>query len=256
MKVTYQDDRLLQLKPQGGRILLLVGALMVLFTPLWLWLMGQSTTFTCERISSGPPECTLSRAILGITISDVAVRDLRGARIAQSTDSDGDTMYRLMIMANDREIPFTTYTSSSYSGKASAVEDIERYLSDNSIPTLTIQDAGMVGLIVSSVFIAIGAGLVIGGARSLSSLWTFDRDYDLVVKYRKTLRGPKEWRYTLSEINNVIVSSSRDSDGDRTYRVELFTDQGERIPMSSWYSSGYARKQRTADAIRAFIGLP
>jgi len=52
------------------------------------------------------------------------------------------------------------------------------------------------------------------------------------------------------------LNTSRDSDRDRTYRVVLCTAQGQRIPTTSWYSSGYRGKQRTADVISAFINQP
>jgi len=253
MKVHYQDDRILQLRPRGGWVLLLIGVIVVLLAPLWIWLMGLSTTLSCERVPSGHPQCKLSRAVLGFSISNRPLEALTGAHVAQSTDSDGDTMYRLMIETGDQVIPFTSHTSSSYSGKASAVADIQRYLTDTSIPLLTIRDRGTVGLVVSGIFILIGAGLAISGVQSLSTMWTFDRDQDAIVKFRRTLFGPNMWQYTLSDIANVAVSTSRDSDGDRTYRVELYTAQGQHIPMTSWFSSGYKSKQRTADVISAFI---
>jgi len=256
MKVHYQDDRILQLRPQGGWVLLLIGIIVVLLAPLWLWLMGQDTTLSCERVPSGPPLCQLSRAVLGFSVSDRPLEVLTGAHVAQSTDSDGDTMYRLMIETGDQVIPFTSHTSSSYSGKASAAAEVQRYLTDTSIESLTIRDAGTVGLVVSSVFILIGAGLGIGGIQSLSTLWTFDRDQDAIVKFRRTLFGPNMWQYTLSDIARVAVSTSRDSDGGTTYRVELYTAQGQHIPMRSRYSSGYESKQRTADVISAFINQP
>jgi hypothetical protein len=256
MKIHYQDDRLLQLRPQGGWVILLIGVVVVLSAPLWIWLMGQSTTLSCERVPSERPQCRLSRDVLGFSISDKPLEALAGAHMAQSTDSDGDTMYRLMIEAGDQVIPLTNHTSSSYSRKASAVEDIQRYLADTSIQSLTVRDAGTVGLVVSGIFLLIGAGLGIGGVHSLSTLWTFDRDQDAIVKYRRTLFGPRTWQYTLSDIVDVVVRTSRDSDGDRTYRVELYTAQGQQIPMTSWYSSGYRGKQRTADAISAFINQP
>ena len=256
MKIHYQDDRLLQLRPQGGWVILLIGIVVALSAPLWIWLMGQSTTLSCERVPSERPQCKLSRNILGYSVSDKPLELLTGAHVAQSTDSDGDTMYRLMIEAGDQVIPFTNHTSSSYSRKASAVEEIQRYLADTSIVSLTIRDAGTVGLVVSGVFILIGVGLSIAGVQALSTLWTFDRDQNAIVKHRRTLFGPKIRQYTLSDIVNVVVRTSRDSDGDRTYRVELYTAQGQQIPMTSWYSSGYRGKQRTADVINAFINQP
>ncbi|MCJ7548064.1 MAG: hypothetical protein MUQ30_00085 [Anaerolineae bacterium] len=256
MKVHYQDDRVLQLRPRGGWVLLLIGVIVVLLAPLWIWLMGLNTTLSCERVSSGQPPCTLSRAVLGFSVSSRPLEALTGAHVAQSTDSDGDTMYRLMIEAGDQVIPFTSHTSSSYSGKAAAVADVQRYLTDTSVQSLTVRDGGTVGLVVSGIFILIGAGLGIAGVQSLSTLWTFDRDQDAIVRFRRTLFGPNMWQYTLSDIANVAVSTSRDSDGDTTYRVELYTTQGQRIPMTSWYSSGYKSKQSTADAISAFINQP
>lgn len=255
MKVHYQDDRLLQLRPRSTWILLAIGIVMVIASPLWVWAMGQATVLSCDHADDGRAQCKLSRAVLGITIGDEPLEGLTGARVGESTDSDGDTTYRVVLEAGGRSVPFTNHTSSGYSRKAETVNDIEQFLVDPSAPSLEIRDAGTTGFIVGSVFVLTGVALVIGGIQTLSTLWTFDRDHDVVIKYRKGLTGPKTWEYRLSDIREAMVTSSRDSDGDTTYRVELATVQGQRIPMTSWYSSGYRRKEETANAIRGFLGL-
>jgi len=254
MKVHYQDDRLLQLRPRSTWILLAIGIVMVIASPLWVWAMGQATTLSCDRVN-GQARCRLSRSVLGISVTDDPLETLTGAHVGESTDSDGDTTYRVVLETGGRSVPLTNHTSSGYSRKAATVDDIEKFVSDPSIPSLEVHDAGTVGLIVCGIFLLIGVGMIVGGIQARSTLWTFDRDHDVVVKYRKGLSGAKSWEYRLSDIGEVMVTSSRDSDGGTTYRVELLTVQGQAIPMTSWYSSGYRAKEQTANTIRGFLGV-
>jgi len=253
MKVHYQDDRLLQLRPSGPWILVAIGLVMLAASPIWVWTMGQATVLSCKRVAEARHQCRLSRSVLGISVSGEPLEDLTGARVGQSTDSDGDTTYRVVLEAGRRDVPLASHTSSGYNKKAATVQEIERFLSDADIPSLEIRDAGIVGLIVSAVFVLIGVGMVTGGIQARSTIWTFDRDQDVVIKFRKGVLAPKSWEYRLSDVSEAIVTSSRDSDGDTTYRVELITVQGQRIPMTSWYSSGYRRKEETATTIRGFL---
>lgn len=253
MRVIYQDDNLLQLRPKGGWVFLLMGALMVVTTPIWLVLLGQTTVLSCERGLSERPTCRLSRSIFSIVTSDRPLEALTGAGVRESTDSDGDTMYQVVLETGGGDVALTRHRSSTYGPKVRQVEEINRFLADPASSSLAVRSEGTVGWIVSGVLALVGAGLVLGGIQASSTVWTFDRPQHIVVKQRGGLLSPRAWHYDLRDIQSATVTSSRDSDGDRTYRVELVTHQGQSIPMTSWYSSGYRGKEQTTQVIRAFL---
>ncbi len=253
MKIVHQDTSVLQLRPRGGWILLLIGALMLVTTPVWLVFLGQSTHLECERTSAEQSTCRLTRTILNITTNDRPLEGLTGAQVSQSTDSDGDTMYRVVLETAAGDVALTSSRSSNRSPHDARADEINRFLADANMPSLTLTVSGTIGWIVSGVLALVEVGLFIAGIQAMSTTWTFDKTQGTIIKYRRGLTGPRGWQYDLREINGAIVSHSRDSDGDTTYRVELVTEQGQRIPMTSWYSSGYTGKERTATVIQQFL---
>ena len=103
------------------------------------------------------------------------------------------------------------------------------------------------------VFSLTGLVEVIFGVFIRKSFWRLSKTENLITHYRPGLSGGRVTQLYLADITGAEVSSSRDSDGDRTYRVAFTTKSGDRIPMTSWYSSGYQRKQDTATLICDFI---
>jgi hypothetical protein len=252
LKVERDDGSVLVLRPGGGWILLLIGAAMVVTTLFVVYLLGQSATLTCQR-TAGDLDCHLNRAVLGITFVDRPLGRLVGAQVSTSEDSDGDPTYRVELQTQRDRVPLTLHWSSGCRAKQAMVQDIEAFLGDATATTLTTGDSGTVGLTVAGILLLTAVGLTVGGVRALNTTWTFDRIQHVIVKERRSLSGPRTWAYGLDEVTGVRVGSSRDSDGDRTYRVELQTVQGETIPLTSWFTSGYQRKAATADLIAAYL---
>ena len=58
--------------------------------------------------------------------------------------------------------------------------------------------------------------------------------------------------FGLDIVHMAILQENRDSDGDKTYRVALETDEGP-IPLASYYSSGRKGHQKKIDTINDFI---
>jgi len=79
----------------------------------------------------------------------------------------------------------------------------------------------------------------------------------LTLRYRSpVLTSMKE--YPLAEIASVEVESSRSTSHGRsstTYRLTLVLASGSRVPLRSYYSSGYAEKERKALQLREFLGV-
>ena len=108
-------------------------------------------------------------------------------------------------------------------------------------------------MLLPLIFALIGIVEIIGGYMGRYNVWHIDKTEHLLVHNRKGLSGTKVSEYALDEVTGAKVESSRDSDGDRTYRIDFTTKNGERIPMTSWYSNGYKKKQEAAALISEFL---
>jgi hypothetical protein len=256
MKVLRHDDTVLQLRPCGGTTVFVIGVLLLLSLPLWVYFLGRTTTLTCERPSAGgSARCTLNRTVLGLSLDERAIEALNGAYVSDTRDSDGDVTYQVILRSGRSEIPLTNYRSSGYRKKQATVNEINDFVEDTTIPTLMVEAGTSAGLIVAGVDGTIGLLMVVIGVQMMFTTWTFDHSQGQFFKHKETPIGVRTWSYELDEIVDVHVGTSRDSDGDTTYRVEIFTNRGEVIPMTAAYSSGYRKKQETVMLLRSFLGL-
>lgn len=106
--------------------------------------------------------------------------------------------------------------------------------------------------IPSLLFLLIGVGILL---LSKELRVTLDQGAgELQMEYRG-LFGRSVRTIPLAEIADVMIERSRSSRGGTTYRVTLLLHSGERRPLRSYYSSGYAAKEKMANQIRAAIGL-
>ena len=172
--------------------------------------------------------------------------------MSESRDSDGDVTYKVMLETGEGDVPLTSYTSSGYGKKATIADQVNRYV-EGRAPTLTIRQGGLIGMIASGVFLIVSLILIVVGVQSRFTTWTFDLAEGMVNLHKETLFGIRNHSYSLDDIQNVNVGRSRDSDGDTTYRVELFSNQEGQIPLTGWYSSGYRKKKRAADIIQQYL---
>jgi hypothetical protein len=108
-------------------------------------------------------------------------------------------------------------------------------------------------MIASGVFFVVSIILIVSGVQSRYTSWTFDLAEGMVTQHKETLTGIRNRSYPLDDIRNASVGRSRDSDGDSTYRVELFSEQEGPIPLTGWYSSGYKKKKRAVDMIQHYL---
>ncbi len=83
----------------------------------------------------------------------------------------------------------------------------------------------------------------------------FDKTLGSMTLKRQGLLGTKVTEHLIRQILDVRVEESTDSDGDSTYRVSFKLKSGDRLPLTSYYSSGKESKQQTADRIRRFLNL-
>ncbi len=60
----------------------------------------------------------------------------------------------------------------------------------------------------------------------------------------------------LRDVRQAEIGEYCDEDGDCTYRLELVTGLGSRIPLTAFYSTGRAEKQAAQEQINAFLQSP
>jgi hypothetical protein len=253
MKVLQCDNHVLQLRPTHGWIFASIGVFILLMIPVWIYALGQTTTLTCSRTPFGSLRCALDRSLLGVALSHQPLRDMQGAYVDEYRDSDGDTVYRVMLRTAGGDTPLTQVSSSNYEPHAATVADIDHFISDNSRTALDVSVKGSLGLIIAGIDAVLGSGMILIGSGIAATTWTFDRRADTVTRRRASLLGAKVQTYTLSHIVDAQTVTHQDSDSGDMYRVELVTRSGPSIPLSSSYTIGYAGKERTAQVIREFL---
>ncbi|MDF1515785.1 MAG: hypothetical protein P1S60_18405 [Anaerolineae bacterium] len=252
MDVLYYTEDELGLCPRIWRVLLLIGLTFIVTAGTIYLLFGQVATLECERQIEARPSCIVSRSLAGFTYKEQAISGLIDAWVDASTDSDDDPIYRVVLETDQGSIPLTTFYSSGRQMKIQAATSIDSYLVNREQKVYSLQYGGN-SLLMPIIFGIIGCILSILSFTARKTMWQFSRYENRLTHIRSGLFKTRVTEYAFNEITGAEVTSSRDSDGDRTYRIELNTTSGQRIPMTSWYSSGEKKKRETADLIRKFI---
>lgn len=252
MKVIFQDEHTLMLRPGDFWFLWLFGLIFGGVGLLLMGLLGSENRLTCERAPRGAITCQLTRTLLGLELENEPLNDLRGARLSISHSSDNDT-YRVVLLTAAGERDFTPYGSSGYNAHNRIVEDINTFMQHPTLSRLEVSQGGVKDMWAGALFFLIGSGVTIGGIQMYFTTWTFDRLQGLVTHRRETLFGVKIAEYPLRDITGAGVGSSRSSRGGTVFRVELTTRNGDPIPMTRMYSSGKSGKERAAQVIGAFL---
>jgi len=124
-----------------------------------------------------------------------------------------------------------------------------------------VRPGSLAYLVVSAGFWPGAISFLIGAPMALlSSALTVTADRPsgtLTLLYRSLLRSLTK-EYPLTEIASVEVDSSRSSSSSgssTTYRLTLLLTSGNRVPLRSYYSSGYNEKERKARQLREFMGV-
>jgi hypothetical protein len=81
----------------------------------------------------------------------------------------------------------------------------------------------------------------------------FDKNTDTVAINRRGLLKDETETYKLSEIEDVVIDESVDSDGDPFYRVALKLTKDKQINLSSIGGHDRNVQQKNADVIKIFI---
>jgi hypothetical protein len=252
MDILFHTDEMLELRSSHWRLILIIGLAFVIGGGIAFYIFGQKSLLECHRKTNTYPDCTLTQSMAGFTIKERSIEHLVSARVVESRDSDDDLTYRIMLKTESGNVPLTSYSSSGQENKTTIAAQINSYLDDVETVSLKIEQGGR-NFIIPLIVIFIGLLEIVVGLIGRYNIWQIDKVNRVITHNRIGLTGRKVTQYELADVTGAIVTSSRDSDGDRTYRVEFTTRRGERIPMSSWYSSGYKKKYQAVETIQEFL---
>lgn len=110
--------------------------------------------------------------------------------------------------------------------------------------------------LVPGILIALGGALMALLPTVLTI--TADRQRSMVTVRHQSLIRSSVKEYPFGDITGVQVDSSVSVDGGQrssTYRLALVLASGARVPLRSYYSSGYGNKENKARQLREFLGV-
>ena len=105
-----------------------------------------------------------------------------------------------------------------------------------------------------SCFILLGLYLLLTGMFPINIEINPSPDKTEVKIHKKSAVPPfKNIDIVIPNVKQAVIGSSRSSKGGTTYRVEFETFDGKRIPVTSYYSSGYVPKEILQKTINKVI---
>ena len=111
------------------------------------------------------------------------------------------------------------------------------------------------GLSVAALLIAGASMATVGALMGLlpaTHTFAFSRSERRLIVLRQRLGRVTREEYPLRSVASAFVDSSKSSDGD-TWRVVVQLVDGQIIPVTSYYTSGYDSKKLAADRITEFV---
>lgn len=259
MKIVEQTPHRLRLEAE---ILATIVSLALLGMPNLLLGLGiilissQLSTLKCQRVEPTQGSCQLvNSSLLGSNETKIPLNQLQSAKVDVSKDSDGDNIYRVVLLTNSGEIPITPGTSDAGEKQKNAAR-INAFIDNSEEISLHVQQDNHESVyLVGGIFVLVGGGLVFGSLlyREFIVSYTFDKALDLVRLKRQTLFHTKVTELSLREINQVDIKEKTDSDGDKTYSVWLNLKSGEHISLSLQGITDKQNNQKIAECIRQFL---
>ena len=105
-----------------------------------------------------------------------------------------------------------------------------------------------------SCFILLGLYLLLMGLFPINIEINSSYNKTEVKIHKKSAVPPfKDIDIVIPNVKQAVIGSSRSSKGGTTYRVEFETFDGKKIPITSYYSSGYVPKEKLQKSINKAI---
>lgn len=209
----------------------------------------QSATLECKREGLIQMCYYTHYSVLGETVKEIKVEDLKGAEVIESSSDDGDT-YSVEIHTTNSSFGMTGISSSGYGSKEYIVGEINDFVNNTLRPTLFVEERiSFIPLLIGGVFSTFGVLAFV--LVSKISIY-IDRASQQLTIVKKCLIRKTMQTYSFSEIDSAYVDESTSSDGS-TYRVALELNNEKDVPLMAYYSSGYDSKKELADTINLYL---
>ena len=121
--------------------------------------------------------------------------------------------------------------------------------------TKTLKKIPKAGLILYlSIFIFVGLYFLLNGSMPVEVKISNVNNVTTAQIHRKSIIPPfKDININMPNVKLAVITSSRTSKGGTTYRVELEAYNGQRFPITYYYTSGYSSKANLQDKINFAI---
>jgi hypothetical protein len=214
-----------------------------------LVLVSHRVELVCDRTSG---ECVAWDQHVAWTSGPVrvAVASLRGAAIVRTSKN----ATKIALRTPTGQVFLSGIAESTGDDEKRAVVDaVERFAADPSAARLEVAyGSRWADSIGALAFILPFAGVFLLLTRRVRV--TVDRAGGLVAIERSRYPlSPATQTLALSEVAGAEVEVSSGGRGGSTYRVALVRRDGDKVPLTTGYSSGKDAKERCAEAIRAAL---
>ncbi|BAZ31054.1 hypothetical protein NIES4074_35250 [Cylindrospermum sp. NIES-4074] len=252
MKVVKQTPTILILR-EVPIFLWLFGSVFVLVGLCVISIVGNVTSLTCNRIEPAQGNCQFVKSgILKSQVMTMPVKALQGAKVDTIRSDDGNT-YQVVIVINNTDVSFTSYSSSGVANKQAIVSDINNFVETPSERSLIVkQDDRWLIIPFGGLFVL--AGSIIVATSNIVDV-VIDKNLGNFTLKKKNLLGKKVAHHQIREIANVQVEESTTSSGSPTYEAYICLVSGDRLVLMFYGESGRFNKQKTVDSIRKFLNL-
>ncbi|MBD2257039.1 tetratricopeptide repeat protein [Pseudanabaena sp. FACHB-2040] len=221
---------------------------------LMVWLaLGGETVFECTR--TAPAQCELTQSNpLGSRSRTFSLAGLQQAEVETHRNSDGDHTYRVVLTTDQGVVPLTNAYSSGNGFHQNRAAQINQFIQSPAAASLRIhQDDRWIGLLFLVLFSGTGLALMLVVGKVVTC--DFDKSMGQLTFTKRGLLGAETVQHPLHHLVSVTLQRSSGSKGGNTYRLALGLKTGETLPLTSYYDSGKRDKEKTANAIRSFLGL-
>jgi hypothetical protein len=213
---------------------------------------GRSFDLHCVRSGSKQIDCNVTHKLLGYqALGQTRVTAIQKAEVDESTDSDGDTTYKVVFITPKGRVPLTSFSSSGYNAKADLAHQINNFINDSGQASLDIQ-VKMEWWILIFLFVFTGVGVIVILLSKTVEIHMV-RSEGVMRILKGGIFGIRREEHLLREIESVELESSRSSEGSSTYRIAIHTTHGGKLLLSLMFSSGRGGKQKAVDAMNQFL---
>jgi len=258
-----QNKLVCQSEPNMGMyVFILIWGLGFGGTPLFIMLSTLTSSaveaLTCKRVEPTQVNCELTQSTyMGLKKEPIlSLSKVRGAKVNEETDSEGDTSYEVVILTQKGEV----LLSNNNPYDASQINDFVKNSNSTNLRIDYDNRWNVIGMLLfTSLFVVSGFASVGSSIYNMTVVETylFDKTLDKLIHHRRSCLGTQVKEYTFLEIVDVRVEETTDSEGDISgYRVSLLlTSSKDLIFRTSFTKTNKEDAQELANTIANFLNL-